>query len=224
MDDLAKLVLKHDGVIWGEYVWSKFIDYKPTRINARFVSVNVFVDASCPRAFLIDINERFEIVKIKHNDIILKDPETDEELILEIFVNNPVAEIAFHDNVDFTCNLIDYSRAGYSLRKIPACLTLEASPYDAVVQHIQSKTLKIVHVESAMKNAPRMLKLGWLMIENSLHIYTGKTHTTDCAICSNQMGEDDTCLHTACGHVFHLECIKPWYSKSPTCPLCREHI
>ena len=43
---------------------------------------------------------------------------------------------------------------------------------------------------------------------------------TECAICCS--GFDDTGKYTSkCGHVFHIECIVPWYSKHISCPVCR---
>lgn len=236
MEDLAQIILKHDGVIWGEYVWSKFSDHVPSRMNARFVSLNVFTDATCPRSFLIDLKQRFEILKIKNNDITLYDHVSESEILLELLLNNPVSEISFCDGIDFTCNLIDYSRTGYAIRKIPTCIALESSPYDTVVSDIKSKNLKIVTVRTAMQNAPYMIKMGWKMrdlfvtdvyISKGSEIYEKHlkdVNHSDCAICKNQLGNNDDCLRTSCLHVFHLGCIKPWYAKSPTCPLCREQI
>lgn len=42
----------------------------------------------------------------------------------------------------------------------------------------------------------------------------------ECPICCS--GFSDTGKYVSkCGHVFHLECIVPWYSKHITCPVCR---
>lgn len=236
MDDLARIILKHDGVIWGEYVWSKFSDHVPSRMSARFVSLNVFTDASCPRAFLIDLKERFSILKIKNNDITLYDHNDESEILLELMLNNPVSELSFCDTTDFTCNLIDYSRNGYAIRKIPPCLALEPCPYDTVIKDIQDKNLKIVTVSKAMHTAPYMLKHGWEMrdeyvtdvfISSGSDIYNRhmkSVNRSDCAICKTSIKDTDPCLRTTCLHVFHLGCIRPWYAKSPTCPLCRDQI
>ena len=43
---------------------------------------------------------------------------------------------------------------------------------------------------------------------------------TECAICCT--GFETTGKYTSkCGHMFHIECIVPWYSKHITCPMCR---
>ena len=42
----------------------------------------------------------------------------------------------------------------------------------------------------------------------------------ECAVCCS--GFNDTGKYVSkCGHVFHIECIVPWYSKHITCPVCR---
>ena len=236
MDDLARIVLKHDGVIWGEYVWSLFSDHEPHYMNARFLSLNIFHENSCPKAFLMDLNKRFSIMKIKDTDVFLYDAENKREIILTLQLNNAVDEMAFIESTDYTCNALDYSRTGISLRKIPPCLNLSDSPYDDVVSHIQTKTLKIINVKSALASYTYMAKLGWSMTDDFVRdVYIGPSEfavvkhfktvdVSDCAICKNDIESGQTCVRTSCLHSFHLECIDQWYSKSPTCPMCREHI
>lgn len=47
----------------------------------------------------------------------------------------------------------------------------------------------------------------------------------ECAICCLEMKGDDAaalpCLKKGCSSYFHLECIRPWLEKNPSCPLCR---
>lgn len=234
MDDIAHTILKHDGIIWGEYVWSKFSDHVPTHITARFVSLNIFNEHVCPKSFLMDLNEKFTITRVKGNDIWIYYKGT--EILLSLLLHTAVDEMAFFDNTDYTCNLIDYSRNGYSIRKIPPCLNLESSPYDTVITHIKNKTLSIVNVKSALKNYPYMAKLGWSMTQDFVRdVYIGpsefalNTHykpvdIAECAICKNDIYNDETCVRTACLHSFHLDCVNQWYTKSPTCPLCRDPI
>ena len=236
MDDLARIILKHDGVIWGDYVWSMFSEHYSMIMKARFVSLNVFVENSCPKAFLMDLNNRFTIMKIKTNDIYLYDEETESEIVLALSLHNAVEEMAFIEQTDYTCNAIDYSRSGLSLRKIPACLHLSESPYDDVISHIKTKTLKIVNVKSALKSYTYMTKLGWSMNDEFVRdVYIGPAdfakdkhfkpvEISECVICKNNIEPTQTCVRTGCLHSFHLECIDQWYSKSPTCPMCREQI
>lgn len=236
MDELARIILKHDGIIWGEYVWSMFSDHVTTHMNARFVSLNIFNENSCPKAFLMDLNTRFKIMKIKSNDVFLYDDDSKQEITLTLQLNNAVDEMAFIEGTDYTCNCIDYSRSGIALRKIPACLNLSDSPYDDVISHIETKTLKIVNVKPALKTYPYMAKLGWSMTDDFVRdVYIGPSEfaivkhfktvdISDCAICKNDIEAGQTCVRTACLHAFHLECIDQWYSKSPTCPMCRDPI
>ena len=44
---------------------------------------------------------------------------------------------------------------------------------------------------------------------------------TDCSICYSNI--NNPCILN-CKHVFHKFCIKKWYDKNSTCPLCRQPI
>lgn len=55
-------------------------------------------------------------------------------------------------------------------------------------------------------------------------MYAGKQPTIqailafdECAICLNQQLDSKS----ACGHHFHLECLREWASKLMSCPVCR---
>lgn len=56
------------------------------------------------------------------------------------------------------------------------------------------------------------------MVNNELRL----VNQEDCSIC---YGEDNSkAVTTACGHVFHENCLNPWLAKSKTCPLCRRDL
>ena len=58
-------------------------------------------------------------------------------------------------------------------------------------------------------------------IEAAVDNHVGTTDTT-CAICQ----ENVTCATRirACGHAFHSNCIREWFSMNPRCPVCRHDI
>lgn len=47
----------------------------------------------------------------------------------------------------------------------------------------------------------------------------------DCSICQVAIQTQDPCLELSCGHLFHSDCIRTWFTQSvqqpPPCPLCR---
>ncbi|KRW99425.1 hypothetical protein PPERSA_12529 [Pseudocohnilembus persalinus] len=45
-----------------------------------------------------------------------------------------------------------------------------------------------------------------------------------CSICYNQFEKGDIIRQTPCKHLFHTECIKPWFKNSQQCPNCRFEI
>ena len=42
-----------------------------------------------------------------------------------------------------------------------------------------------------------------------------------CTICLSDVSEDDVLSKLQCAHIFHLDCIKLWIVRQPTCPNCR---
>ena len=49
---------------------------------------------------------------------------------------------------------------------------------------------------------------------------------SECVICYEPFKADDEVTPLPCNpaHYFHTECLKPWFQRNNTCPLCREVI
>ncbi|KAI8878114.1 hypothetical protein K501DRAFT_196627 [Backusella circina FSU 941] len=46
-----------------------------------------------------------------------------------------------------------------------------------------------------------------------------KKQETDCAVCKDAFGPEETVLELPCEHIFHDDCIKPWLKLNGTCPV-----
>mmetsp|Transcript_6742 Transcript_6742/g.11705 ORF Transcript_6742/g.11705 Transcript_6742/m.11705 type:complete len:467 (+) Transcript_6742:47-1447(+) len=46
----------------------------------------------------------------------------------------------------------------------------------------------------------------------------------DCPICYQKLNEGERVGDLACGHVFHISCLKTWVGNKDECPLCRQPI
>lgn len=219
MDSIAEIILKHDGYIWGEYVWSKIRGEQSKSIKCRFVSTSLFdITAGSfqvpPKHFLIDLNHKFTIKSIRKNVITLMDGVT-----IDVFTHSAVDELEFMRSVDFTCNLLDYRRDGYLVRESTSSIQYEVSPYETVIQHIKKKKLVIVNAKSALQTAEEYVNRGWnadddIFISSSIDM---------CSICHDQL-DTRVCFKTPCGHVHHTNCMNKWFTKNTTCPLCRENL
>lgn len=44
----------------------------------------------------------------------------------------------------------------------------------------------------------------------------------ECQICIERFGEDDDVHKLPCKHLFHKDCIGPWFKDHDTCPVCRQ--
>ena len=51
-----------------------------------------------------------------------------------------------------------------------------------------------------------------------------KPDATECTVCMEPPSSGDSCVELPCGHRFHSDCIKPWFSAHDTCPTCRRSI
>jgi hypothetical protein len=47
-----------------------------------------------------------------------------------------------------------------------------------------------------------------------------------CGVCQDEVTQEDreTLLELPCKHIYHKDCIMPWFKKSNTCPVCREEF
>lgn len=50
-------------------------------------------------------------------------------------------------------------------------------------------------------------------------------HHNMCLICHEDFQHEEILRKAVmCAHVFHHECIKAWYTKSATCPICKQDL
>lgn len=219
MEDIASIILKYDGYIWGPYTWYKLGGHElPTSIRCRFVSKTIFTPPEFPLQFLIDLKQNFVITSMKNGIIKVKRDSTEYTIIYSL--NSPTAELAFMENIDFSCNLIDLRRDGVVLRSIPGTLIFETCPYETVVNHIKTKTLCICSMRG-IKIASEYIKCGWKCSDVSNEISVIEhTSDEDCSICHAKL--DNICVKTKCSHIFHHACIAKWTDTGITCPMCRE--
>jgi len=52
----------------------------------------------------------------------------------------------------------------------------------------------------------------------------GKIENPNCAVCCNDIKLGDKAQLIPCGHIFHPDCIKPWFMQHNTCPICRYEL
>ena len=58
--------------------------------------------------------------------------------------------------------------------------------------------------------------------QNRLALVPAETHADkSCLICATDIMGGTRVTKLSCTHVFHVDCIVPWFNQSPTCPLCR---
>ena len=56
--------------------------------------------------------------------------------------------------------------------------------------------------------------------DNAEHVFD-----TECAVCRNEYEPDSDVRRLPCGHIYHPECIDPWFlARNMRCPTCRHDI
>lgn len=212
MKELADIVLKHDGYIYGEYVWALLRGEEPKSLSCRFVSKSLFsINPSIPSQLLIDLKQKFGSVSVR------KDTVHAGLLSFKVSTNSPVDELRFMTNTDFTCNLLDYRRDGLVLSSVPEAIAYDISPYDTVVSHIKTKTLVPVNLCEALKTVDTYVADGWT--GNFLEL----DRTGECSVCQECLNTSVS-IKLSCSHCFHTKCLKQWLEKTSTCPLCRGNV
>jgi len=53
-----------------------------------------------------------------------------------------------------------------------------------------------------------------------------QTSDPACVICQAEFAEHDQVVELECDarHIFHADCLRPWFEKQLTCPICRESV
>ena len=70
-------------------------------------------------------------------------------------------------------------------------------------------------------NKPRTIHETVSLNNSELIDYTDDLKGVMCTICLDEYENMDILRKTKCGHIYHDECVTPWFNKSPTCPVCR---
>lgn len=45
-----------------------------------------------------------------------------------------------------------------------------------------------------------------------------------CVVCYETFQSGDRCFDLRCSHSYHVDCMRKWWSRSLTCPVCREQV
>lgn len=76
----------------------------------------------------------------------------------------------------------------------------------------------------ASKNAVGKLPIFKLEKKHCKIDSSGKLEYPGCAICCSNISLGDSCQLLPCGHMYHPNCIKPWFQENNTCPTCRYEL
>lgn len=49
-------------------------------------------------------------------------------------------------------------------------------------------------------------------------------YESPCAVCIQEIADDDEICRLPCGHYFHPQCIHPWLAIQQVCPLCKLEV
>jgi len=97
---------------------------------------------------------------------------------------------------------------------------------DATLNRILAQSLNEVkhHDKPVKKSFLDKLKAFNLKEKNCKKNEKGILELPTCSVCCTQMKIGDKTLLIPCGHMYHPNCVKPWFEKNNTCPICRHEL
>ena len=85
----------------------------------------------------------------------------------------------------------------------------------------------ILQNEYIVRYNMKMYKDYWLNKLDEKSVSTSNLNAS-CPICLSEdmdgLKQKDKLIVTQCKHLFHYECLQPWYEKNKNCPLCRNSL
>ena len=65
----------------------------------------------------------------------------------------------------------------------------------------------------------KLLESSWLLRGNKV-----KEERKVCAVCLEDLGEEQHVMNLSCSHKYHSACLLPWLATHPHCPYCRTAV
>ena len=67
-------------------------------------------------------------------------------------------------------------------------------------------------------------KINYFCIMNYNNNIDDELLLDECIICLEKYNMNDKIVRLNCSHIYHRDCIKSWFNKKMTCPICRYDI
>jgi len=98
---------------------------------------------------------------------------------------------------------------------LEADLLQEVMRHDADAQRAQQQARA---EEEAMKVLSGLRRVPWEAPK------VAENEAEECSLCLEEFKEGEELLQLPCHHLFHENCIAPWFRRSLTCPLCKHQL
>lgn len=94
---------------------------------------------------------------------------------------------------------------------------------DEVLKHLTKETYNPVPKSLLLRNLSLYYRNKTPGSENSRNPrdYSGEEDDKKCTVCLEDFEPKETVMLTPCKHMFHEECIVPWFKTKGQCPVCR---
>ncbi|TNV75700.1 hypothetical protein FGO68_gene3900 [Halteria grandinella] len=61
----------------------------------------------------------------------------------------------------------------------------------------------------------------WEALTETVFTENASNKYLECYICQEEFNNGNVLKVLGCSHLFHKDCIRPWFDQRDTCPLCR---
>lgn len=216
----AKIILKHDGIIYGnivrdlvtnklnlnkDYVIKAFIPNKYKKIIERSLYNTISKIVNYNETIKSSYLSEYVLKKNKHN-------------VSNLFIYY-LPEIYLYDNNSLLKEpnkyiLLDINGLGISRKGIELLFNNKSEiplPFYDIIKNINNKEFSIINKiksEKEFKYVQSFINKGWVNKESKINIYKGSSFKSDiCNICRDAIAiEDEVCLLSDCNHYFHKDC------------------
>ena len=145
-------------------------------------------------------------------------------IIQELLKYNPLAIIDFIDNHFNETSILAHFNKKTCIKNTLDTLKQKLSEYKQKIVKTNTETYE----EITMETAYSILNKGFTKFSVLLGGAPGDDSTNEfkplCTVCLQELEDGRVIIAPKCKHRGHAHCLRKWWKKNPSCPICRSYV